>query len=228
MSYNVINKQLTYPLSGSFTGSLLGTASYATTATQIQSGSIIASISPSSNVFTINSGSTNLVYVSASNGDMGVSGSINASALYAGSGTINGLLTTSNANVSALLSFDSMTSLKSFVIITGNGGSADLIAYSSDLYYGVVIDGIAYDEFTDNSLIFRCTIANTATKVGVSTTEILSSTDKTYSIAFLGSFGVKFNASNIGSLVRVNVVNKSPKTVNIRPMYRLVKQCLTN
>jgi hypothetical protein len=216
-------------VSGSITGSLQGTASFATTATQIQSGSIIASISPSSNVFTINSGSTNLVYVSASNGNMGVSGYVTASALYANSGTINGLTSTNfntlNANVGALLSFDSMTSLKSFITIAGSGSFADLIAYSSNEYYGVVIDGIAYDTPTDNSLIFRCTVANTATKVGKPEVAVLSSTEDTYSSTFLN--GVKFGATNEGTLVRVNVTNYSPKPVNIRPMYRLVKQCQT-
>jgi len=225
--------QITGSLSvnGSITGSLQGTASFATTATQIQSGSIIASISPSSNVFTINSGSTNLVYVSASNGNMGVSGSINASALYAPSGSINSFtsddINTSNINVSKLLSFDRMTSLKSFVTIAGNGGSADLIAYPSDQYYGVVIDGIAYDTLNDESLIFRCTVANTATKIGNPDVAMLSTTSSS-SFGAVFTTNVNFNATNTTYQVRVVVTNTSPKNVNIRPMYRLVKQCITN
>jgi len=236
-------------VSGSITGSLQGTASFATTAsyvqtaqtasyvlqavsasfattaTQIQSGSIIASISPSSNVFTINSGSTNLVYVSASNGNMGVSGYVTASALYAPNGSIDTFYS-ANANVTALLSFDRMTSLKNFVTVAGNGATEILISYLSDQYYGVVIDGIVFDTLNEESLIFRCSVANTNTKVGNTEKAMLSTTSSSFGSAFTNN--IDFSASNQLNLVKVTVTNNTPKSVNIRPMYRLIKQCITN
>lgn len=76
----IYSKQLNFPLSGSFTGSLLGSASYATTASYalnagtgtssptyyIATGSVTASVSPTQNVFTVVSGSTSLLSVSSS------------------------------------------------------------------------------------------------------------------------------------------------------------------
>jgi hypothetical protein len=210
-------------VSGSITGSLQGTASFATTATQIQSGSIIASISPSSNVFTINSGSTNLVYVSASNGNMGVSGYVTASALYANSGTINGLnsidFNTSNANIGTLLQYDTMTSLRDSTTIVSSS-TLNLISYPANQYFGVVVDGIAYDGA--DSAIFRCTVANTLAKVGSSSIEILSSTDN-FGIPFATSCSIVGGIS--GGNIKIIIVNNLTSSINIRPMYRLIKQC---
>ena len=93
MTYKTLNKQISYPLSGSFTGSLAGTSSYALTAltasyfsgsisnavsssyaltasyalnggsggnsSQINTGSIIASVDVINNLFLIKSGSNN-------------------------------------------------------------------------------------------------------------------------------------------------------------------------
>lgn len=79
MTYQTKNKQLLYPLSGSFTGSLHGTASYATTAsyalnggsgnvgntTFISTGSISASVNIT-DIFLVKSGSINLLQISQS------------------------------------------------------------------------------------------------------------------------------------------------------------------
>jgi hypothetical protein len=79
----LVNKQLTFPLSGSFTGSLFGTSSYSATSSYaltasfllggsaptnaISTGSITASVDTNSNnLFLIKSGSTQYLNISSS------------------------------------------------------------------------------------------------------------------------------------------------------------------
>jgi hypothetical protein len=119
-----------------------------------------------------------------------------------------------------------MTSLKNFVTVAGNGATEILISYLSDQYYGVVIDGIVFDTLNEESLIFRCSVANTNTKVGNTEKAMLSTTSSSFGSAFTNN--IDFSASNQLNLVKVTVTNNTPKSVNIRPMYRLIKQCITN
>lgn len=80
MTYKTVNKQLSFPLSGSFTGSLAGTSSYAITASYalnnngsgggnssfISIGSISASLNTDDDLFLIKSGSNNYFTINKS------------------------------------------------------------------------------------------------------------------------------------------------------------------
>lgn len=220
----------------SFTGSLYGTSSWAASSSysilsttssvtqKIQSGSIIGFVN--NNIFYITSGSNNIFYISGSNGNTWVSGSITSKELYTTT-TNTTELYTSNAQVSSLLSFDSMTSVKSYVDITPST-TKDLITYPISLYFGVAIDGVAYatdGTYNNNTLLFRLSIANNGTTAGQSNIEILSSTDNDFSVDFIRN--LVFSPIVGGGNVKVSVTNNSSYTLKIRPMYRLVKQCLT-
>ena len=199
-----------------FTGSLFGTSSWATSATKIQSGSITASINPSSGTFNIRSGSTNLLYVSSSNGNVGISGSVAAPA-----GTIT-TLTSTTTNIDGLLSFDRMTSLKAYISIPAST-STNIIQYSSLDYFGIVIEGVALNVSTNESLIFRYTLANNQTKIGSPDTVVLSSTDENYALEFYTKVTFKAGIDTISNIVNVIIGNSYSNNLNIRPMYRLVK-----
>jgi hypothetical protein len=202
-----------------FTGSLFGTSSWATSATKIQSGSITASINPSSGTFNIRSGSTDLLYVSSSNGNVGISGSVAAPA-----GTIT-TLTSTTTNVDGLLSFDRMTSLKAYISIPAST-STNIIQYSSLDYFGIVIEGVALNVSTGESLIFRYTLANNQIKIGSPDTVVLSSTDENYALEFYTKVTFKAGIDTISNIVNVIIGNSYSNYLNIRPMYRLVKAAI--
>ena len=222
--------------SGSFTGPLSGTASwasYAGTSTQIQSGSITASINPSSGTFNITSGSTNLVYISSSTGEMRVRGLVTASSLNAaqiGQGT--GTNVTAETvqvqynNVSNLLSFDKMTSLKSFTELSGST-SQSLATYLSTEYFGVVIDGVIYDKLGDSSAMLRSTFVNTQDVMGTGVPEYLSFTDSNIKTDIFTNISMSADMTPGGGLVTIKIINNGSVNYRFRPMYRLLKQCIT-
>jgi hypothetical protein len=121
-----------------------------------------------------------------------------------------------------------MTSLRSFVAISGSGGATVIISYSPLTYYGVVIDGIAYDVLNDESLIFRCSLANTDTKVGTTDVAILSTTNDLFSINFTKNTSFIGAINETSGLLEIRFTNNTTKAINLRPMYRLIKQCITN
>ena len=187
-------------------------------------GNGTSNVSRSNLIFAVN----NTVQIT---GSLNVSGNVTASALYAPNGNIDSFtstditvsnINTSTINVSDLLSYDSMTSLRNFATI-GSGSTLNLISYPANQYFGVVVDGIAYDGA--DSAIFRCTVANTLAKVGIPNIEILSSTD-TFGTAF--STKVDINGGISGGDIKITIVNNLPNPIYIRPMYRLIKQCITN
>jgi hypothetical protein len=204
-----------YAISASYASS----SENATTATKIQSGSITASINPSSGTFNIRSGSTDLLYVSSSNGNVGISGSVIAPV-----GNIT-TLTSTTTNVDGLLSFDRMTSLKSYISIPASTGT-NVIQYSSLDYFGIVVEGVALDVSTGDSLIFKYTVCNNQTKVGSPDTAILSSTDSTFAREFYSKVTFTAVIDTISSIVNVRVSNTYSNDLNIRPMYRLVKAAI--
>jgi hypothetical protein len=204
-----------YAISASYASS----SENATTATKIQSSSIIAYINPSSGTFNIRSGSTDLLYVSSSNGNVGISGSVTAPV-----GNIT-TLTSTTTNVTDLLSFDRMTSLKEFVTVLSGTGTG-IVSYSSLDYFGIVIDGVALDTNTNDSLIFRYTVCNNQIKVGSPDTAILSSTDSTFAREFYDKVDFTAVIDIISNIVNVRVSNTYSNDLNIRPMYRLVKAAI--
>jgi len=208
-----------------FTGSFQGTA---TTATQILSGSITASINPSSGTFNITSGSTNLLYVSSINGNMGVNGYITASAVYAPNGNIPSFdstdLYSSNVNVSALLSFDKMTSLKNYIEID-SGVTVPIVIYESVMYFGFMMDGVMYDASNNMSILFRYSLSNTQDTVGPGYVEYMDATDSFIQNTIAGS--LKFTPDMSPGIIRLSITNNSANNFRIRPMYRVIKQCLT-
>lgn len=100
MSYNVINKQLTYPLSGSFTGSLLGTASYALNAGSggtVSTASLLTTASVFSNTITFIKGDGSTFPITVATGSGGGS-----SFPYTGSAIISGSLVVTGSTTSTL------------------------------------------------------------------------------------------------------------------------------
>jgi hypothetical protein len=115
-----------------------------------------------------------------------------------------------------------MTSLKAYISIPAST-STNIIQYSSLDYFGIVIEGVALNVSTNESLIFRYTLANNQTKIGSPDTVVLSSTDENYALEFYTKVTFKAGIDTISNIVNVIIGNSYSNNLNIRPMYRLVK-----
>jgi hypothetical protein len=105
--------------------------------------------------------------------------------------------------------------------------SHDFATYSSEAYFGIMLDGIIYDVTNNYSGLFRCNIVNTDITISNSHIEFLNSTNNQLNTDIYVSKLLRFNATLTNHTVQIALQNYSTaNTYRIRPNYRLIKQCL--
>lgn len=140
MTYQTLNKQLQYPLSGSFTGSLSGTSSYAITASYylnggsggsgnyISTGSVTASVDIINNLFLIKSGNNNYLTIDTT-------GSLTINTDASNVFLIKNL--SNNKNIFTISQSGIITVATSSVVLTGSTSNGSFYFTSSSFFVGL-------------------------------------------------------------------------------------------
>jgi hypothetical protein len=153
MSNKILNKQIQFPLSGSFTGSLFGTSSYALTASyamngggggSTNTGSLLTTASVVLNTITFTKGDGSTFPITVNTGSGGGSG---AGFPYSGSAVITGslLVSGSGLTITGSTNITGDTTIKGNTTLSGNSvnvkGVISLNGIGGASTNGIVLDG---------------------------------------------------------------------------------------